>query len=35
VIFGKAGGFAATLDLASITTGERQPGFVLQGELAG
>ena len=35
VIFGKAAGFAATLDLATITAGDGSLGFVLQGELAG
>ena len=34
VIFGKAGGFAATIDLATITSGDGSQGFVLQGELA-
>ena len=32
VIFGKAGGFAATIDLATITSGDGSQGFVLQGE---
>src|SRR5687768_3872875 len=31
VIFGQAGGFGATIDLASITTGDGSLGFVLQG----
>jgi Ca2+-binding RTX toxin-like protein len=34
VIFGKAGGFGATIDLATITSGDGSQGFVLQGELA-
>jgi hypothetical protein len=34
VIFGKAGGFAATIDLATITSGDGSQGFVLQGESA-
>jgi Ca2+-binding RTX toxin-like protein len=34
VIFGKAGGFGAAIDLATITTGDGSQGFVLQGELA-
>ncbi|MCW5737943.1 MAG: FG-GAP repeat protein [Enhydrobacter sp.] len=34
VIFGKAGGFGAALDLASITAGDGSLGFVLQGEQA-
>ena len=32
VIFGKSGGFDATVDLASITSGDGSQGFVLQGE---
>src|SRR5688572_29894836 len=35
VIFGKAGGFAARIDLASITGGNGSQGFVLYGEQAG
>jgi len=33
VIFGKAGGFGATVDLAAVTAGTG--GFVIHGELAG
>ena len=35
VIFGKAGGFAATIDLATLTSGDGSQGFVLQGERGG
>ena len=34
VIFGKARGFAATIDLATLTSGDGSQGFVLQGERA-
>jgi Ca2+-binding RTX toxin-like protein len=34
VVFGKAGGFGATIDLAAVTAGDGSLGFVLQGETA-
>ncbi|MEQ1951638.1 beta strand repeat-containing protein [Mesorhizobium yinganensis] len=35
VVFGKAGGFGGTLDLADIAKGDGSKGFVLRGETAG